>query len=58
MADISKIQIQSGIYEIKDETARNRLNTLNNELIFRPRNYEYCTPWSTNRRTSKHNRKL
>lgn len=55
MADISKIQIQSGVYDIKDETARNRLNTLNNELIFRPRNYEHCSPWCSNRRTSKHN---
>lgn len=35
MADISKITIESGTYDIKDETARNQLNTLNSLLINR-----------------------
>lgn len=36
MADISKIQIENGIYDIKDVIARNRLAILNNELCFEP----------------------
>lgn len=32
MADISKIQIESGTYDIKDETARNDINTINTNL--------------------------
>ena len=30
MADISKITIQSGTYDVKDEKARNRLNLTDN----------------------------
>ena len=32
MADISKIQIESGIYDIKDVEARNNINTINNNI--------------------------
>ena len=32
MADISKIQIENGIYNIKDTTARNDISTLNNQV--------------------------
>lgn len=32
MADISKIQIESGTYDIKDTTARNGINSLNNTV--------------------------
>ena len=32
MADISKIQIQNGVYNIKDETARNSINTINDQI--------------------------
>lgn len=32
MADISKIQIESGVYDIKDTTARSDINTINTNL--------------------------
>lgn len=32
MADISKIQIESGTYDIKDSTARSDINTINNSI--------------------------
>ena len=40
MADISKIQIESGVYDIKDITARNRLNGIYNTVSIMKSNTE------------------
>lgn len=47
MPDISKIQLENTVYDIKDVTARNSIETINNQIknyedLFNNTNNKFC----------------